>query len=85
MSLYFLQYLYDELWAGDIELLRRQHPLMTARVLQHYCQVDQVVSHHIFILGWEDLLVKNFGWRDREGERGRRLNPNSVSEVTICL
>ena len=60
----FLTYLYVELWAGDIELLWGQDPLLTTHVLQDHRQVDQVVSHHILILSREDLLLNHLDWRD---------------------
>lgn len=58
-----LRYLYVELGTGDVELLCGQEPLLTGGVLQDDCQVDQVVSHHVLILSWQDLLVDNLSWR----------------------
>lgn len=69
-------YLYVELRAGDIQLLRGQEPLMTGYVLQDHCEVDQVVSHHVLILGWEDLLLNNLDWKDR-GKKEKHLNHDS--------
>lgn len=60
-----LWYLYVELRTGDVELLRGQEPLLTGGVLQDDCQVDQVISHHILILGWRDLLADNLSWRTK--------------------
>lgn len=64
-----LQYLYVELRTGDVELFCGQEPLLTGGVLQDDCQVDQVISHHVLILGWWDLLVDNLSWRCRGQKR----------------
>lgn len=60
-----LWYLDVELRTGDVELLCGQEPLLTGGVLQDNRQVDQVISHHILILGWQDLPVDNLSWRCR--------------------
>lgn len=68
-----LRYLYVELRTADVELLCGQEPLLTGGVLQDDRQVDQVVSHHILILDWQDLSVENLSWRCRgQQKRGSR-------------
>lgn len=62
-------YLNGEMWGGDIELLRGQEPLLTGHVLQDHREVDQVVSHHILILAWEDLLAQHLNCKEK-GTRG---------------
>lgn len=42
---------------------------MTGQVLQDDCQVDDVVAHHVLILGWEDLLVDDLDWKDSERKK----------------
>lgn len=51
-----------ELRTGDVELLRRQEALLSGRVLHHDGQVDHVVSHHVLVLGGEDVLLDDLGW-----------------------
>ena len=63
------KYLYVELWAGDVELLCGQNPLVTGPVLQDHCQVDDVVPHHVLVLGREDLIGQNLDCKER-AERG---------------
>lgn len=60
------KYLYDELRAGNVELLRGQDPLRTVQVLQDHSQVDQVVSHHVLILHLGDLLLNHLDWKYQE-------------------
>lgn len=60
-------YLDLELRTGDVELLRGQEALLGGRVLQHDGQVDHVVSHHVLVLGREDVLLDNLGWEVKGG------------------
>lgn len=71
-------YLDLELWAGDVELLRRQEALLSGCVLQHDGQVDHVVSHHVLVLGGKDVLLDNLGCRGMEGKEATKeqtVNP----------
>lgn len=62
------RYLNLELRAGDVELLGTQEAFLSGRVFQHDGQVDHVVSHHVLVLGWKDVLLDDLGWRRGEGK-----------------
>jgi len=64
-----LSYLDVELWALDVKLLGGQDSILIGQILQDHRQVDQVLPHHVLILGRGDLVPDHFDWR-RERERG---------------
>ncbi|TNN78678.1 hypothetical protein EYF80_011082 [Liparis tanakae] len=59
--------------------------LVTGQVLQDDRQVDDVVAHHVLVLGREDLLVDDLDWKDSERKKERNSNHNLSEVCTFIL